>query len=384
MSFFKQKMPLDEFLRQVLRLAVTHQFDLNHLADDERYGMTDDELRRLTTSARALHVAAFLSLLMPRFARGKTTLAEEFGKRFGMALVFAYHDTGLDADSAEAHAEADMKLYAEAVSTATGQVSQEDFGKALCDTFTKMVLVNLVVEDRVSAYRHGLVFSYGVTVYRATEEALRAMLKNVRIVGQLGPSQRLSPEHSMRNFLIAAVVVLVLGYACWDGFLRTTNEIGPIGADKVGRQILLQDFDTYFGQRVDSTTSGYAVNVTSEFGIVPFPIRLLQEPMRTTFLLQYRKRWADLTIDTSFADRLLAMPSDSILKEYRDSVSMRRDWRISPDTLRARLAALGVTTFGQFLAAFGFRKLEADVDGAMFIVRSLPAVGKGNSKWMGS
>jgi len=179
-------MPLDDFLREVLRRAVTHRHDLSHLTDDERYGMSDDELRRLTSAARALHVAALCSLLMTRFARGKTTLAEEFGNRFGMALVFAYHDSGLDADSAEAQAEVAMKLYAEAASTATGRVSQEDFGKALCDTFTKMVLADLVVKDRLSAYRHGLVFSYGVAVYRTSEQALRAVLKNVKVIGPLG------------------------------------------------------------------------------------------------------------------------------------------------------------------------------------------------------
>lgn len=189
---------------------------------------------------------------------------------------------------------------------------------------------------------------------------------------------------SFRTALIAAGVVLFFAYGCWDAFLRTTNEIGPVGADKAGRQILLQTLDDYFRRGNDSTTTGYALDVTSEFDRVPLPIRFLKEPMRTTFVLRYRVKQVGRAVDSTFADRLLAAPSDILVNEYRGPVSMTRERDVPPDTLRARLRRLGVESVGQFLAAFGFRKLEVEVDGSKVIERNLPAVGKGNSKWSGT
>ncbi len=188
---------------------------------------------------------------------------------------------------------------------------------------------------------------------------------------------------SSRGVLIGVGLCAVLAYGTWSAFFETSNEIGPVGADWAGRQVFLQSWDHYMAQTQDSSSRGFQLHVTSEFDKTPFLVRFLQRPMRTTIVLSYvlavRKRPY-----AGFLDSLLNAPSETLVSQYRDSISLREDQDIPVDSLRSRLRALGVVTVGQFFAALGFRHLELDVNGHKMDARELPVVGRGNVKWAGS
>ena len=163
---------------------------------------------------------------------------------------------------------------------------------------------------------------------------------------------------------------------------RVNNEIGPIGADKVGRQVLLQSLDHYFDHSIDSTKAGYSIDVESEFSRTPFMIRLAQEPMRTTFLLSYRVKDTSM-VDSAFAERLLKADATDFLDLFQGPATIQDDIDIPADSLRSRMAKLSVVTFADFLAAYGFLHFEASVNGRSIVSRDLPQIGRANIKWIG-
>lgn len=183
--------------------------------------------------------------------------------------------------------------------------------------------------------------------------------------------------------LIAAGFVAFLGLGFWNACVRVTNEIGPIGADKDGRQILLQSLDAYLASGADSTADGYVLRVTSEFHDRSLITRALQEPMRTTFRLEYRIKDRSRSIDVEFAEDFLAMPVQEFLAMYRGPVSLRADWEVPPDSLLSTLMEHGAQSVAELLRAFGFTQFIVVVDGDTVFNRSLPAVGRDNVKWVG-
>jgi len=178
------------------------------------------------------------------------------------------------------------------------------------------------------------------------------------------------------------VLALILSWGFWSTCFRVTNEIGPLGSDKSGRQILLQTLDTYFDRSIDSATAGYAIDVDSEFHHTAFLWRMLQEPMRTTFSISYRVK--DMSeFDSTVVERFLSAPASAFIDLYKEPASLRDDIEIPVDSLRSRLRELNVNTVADFLAAYGFRVFEASVNGRVLGQRPLPQIGRANVKWVG-
>ena len=180
--------------------------------------------------------------------------------------------------------------------------------------------------------------------------------------------------------LIAAFGAYML-YAAWATFFRVTNEIGPVGADKVGRQVYLQSLDQYFSG-IDSSSTGYAVDVGSEPVSKWIVIRMVKESMFTTFRMSYRITDTKL-IDSTFAEQLLHSSADEFLNLYRGPATLRDDVDIPSDSLRARMSTLKVASFADFLAAFGFRRFEVFINGRPFVSTDLPQLSRRNSQWIG-
>jgi hypothetical protein len=80
----------------------------------------------------------------------------------------------------------------------------------------------------------------------------------------------------VRKLLIYICVFSVIGFTIFKMF-QTTDEIGYLGAGKVGRQVLIQSLDAILKPRA---------RVDSDFFDRPFIVRLiLGEPLRTTIRL---------------------------------------------------------------------------------------------------
>jgi hypothetical protein len=153
----------------------------------------------------------------------------------------------------------------------------------------------------------------------------------------------------VKNFLIYLGVVIFLISGIYDMFIKTTDEIGFLGAGKVGRQVLIQTFE--YEMKPD-------VKVDSEFFDRPFPLRLIiGEPLRTTirFNIQNENK---LRADQETALTFLNQPAQTISDRFQGKIVMQDGFEITPDELKSSMQKNNVNTIEDLLAGFGFNKFE--------------------------
>lgn len=158
-------------------------------------------------------------------------------------------------------------------------------------------------------------------------------------------------REKLRNGVIAVAFAVFLAVGFWQTCFQVTNEIGPLGADKDRRQVLIQSLDAYFAGWTDSWQ------------------RMFQEPMRTTFKLSYRLTDPSREPDSLLVDRILHSRASEFLDLYRGPASLQRDWQVPVEKLRARADSLKVKTFGELLDAYGFRTFRIDLEGKRWVFR---------------
>lgn len=176
-----------------------------------------------------------------------------------------------------------------------------------------------------------------------------------------------------------AAVLLIIGLSVYHSCFRVTNEIGPIGADKAGRQIFLQSLQHYMGEPLGFT-------VTSEWSDLPLLKRLLvQEPMRTTIRFVFSKG-ADQPDPRPFAE-LLEAPYPRFFALFNSSpdaeIWLREEHSVPLADFSERLDELGAFTVEDMFASLGFRRFEVYHGGRALLMRDLPEVHRANVKWVG-
>jgi hypothetical protein len=130
---------------------------------------------------------------------------------------------------------------------------------------------------------------------------------------------------------------------------KTTDEIGFLGAGKVGRQVLIQTLDEALKHKG---------KVASEFFDRPFIFRLLfGAPLRTTIRFDFHEERAEKT-DTEMVNKYLALPHETITDFFKGNIVMQEGYEITADNLRKLMKEKNVNTIEDFLAGFGFRKYE--------------------------
>ncbi len=186
---------------------------------------------------------------------------------------------------------------------------------------------------------------------------------------------RVSRVTAIRNAGIIGVVLIWLGVGCWH-LVRTTNEIGPLGTDKVGRQVFIQTWDPQFQRMLAG------VRVTSEWEDTTFLWRfVVQEPMRTTlrFVLAADQPAPEPQASRMFLDR----PYQMFLDRYAGPVQIQQDSTRSPAEIDERLRELGARTNEDFFAAMGFRRFEVYHGSALVVGYDLKEIGRPNVKHAG-
>ena len=155
-------------------------------------------------------------------------------------------------------------------------------------------------------------------------------------------------KNKLKNYLIGLTILLFIGYSFYWSFFRTTNEIGFLGADKSGRQVLIQTLDSYYSPDV---------RVDSDFFDYTFISRIMiQEPMRTTirFDIQNEKNTASL----SSVENFLTQPYNGFIDNFKEKIFMQDGYEITPEELKESLSEKNVKTMEDFLAGFGFKKFQ--------------------------
>lgn len=154
-------------------------------------------------------------------------------------------------------------------------------------------------------------------------------------------------KNKLKGYLSTCVFIVVIGFSFYYNIFRTTNEIGYLGVDKTGRQIFIQTLDAYFQP---------LAKVDSDFYDHNFLYRILiEEPMRTTirFDIQDNEK-----VSLQSVEDFMDQPYENILREYRGKVSLRNDWEVDPQDLDKSLKEKDAKTMEDFLAGFGFRRLQ--------------------------
>lgn len=157
-----------------------------------------------------------------------------------------------------------------------------------------------------------------------------------------------SKNGKIKNILIGLGVAFLIGYTIYYSVIRTTNEIGFLGTDKSGRQVLIQTLDDYLKPDV---------KVDSDFYDHSFLNRMLiQEPMRTNIRFDIQKPQNKMPL--SSAENFLSQPNDEFVKNFKEKIFMHEGYEITPEELQKNLKDKEVITMEDFLAGFGFKKFQ--------------------------
>ena len=192
-------------------------------------------------------------------------------------------------------------------------------------------------------------------------------------------------------------VSLVFASSFWVSCFRVNNEIGPIGADKTGRQVMIQTLDAYYQQPEGYLTADAPkIRVTSEWDDTIFLGRLFQEPMRTTLrvvipidFFPARNIFGESVgfkpigkddLERSYSGFLLFRYQQPItLQAHEDGTRIEQ----SPKEIDRGLNDLGAKTIADLFAAWGFRRFEQFKGSEMVFGVDLPTLGRPNLKHVG-
>ena len=172
---------------------------------------------------------------------------------------------------------------------------------------------------------------------------------------------------AVQSILGGLSVLVFVGASVYSQFIRTANEVGPVGMDTDGRGILLQSLTTPVNQ------------VGSEWEDSNLIQRLIiQEPMRTTF----RIRSNQVSIGSPEIQRGLDAPFD-IFPDTTEGIWLTKADKVPISEFNLRLKQLGVRSVAELLAAMGFRRYEIYESSVIVFETVLPVVGAGNTRIAG-
>jgi hypothetical protein len=164
-------------------------------------------------------------------------------------------------------------------------------------------------------------------------------------------------KSKVKKVLIYSGFSLIVAYIISVEF-RPSDEIGFLGAGKVGRQALIQSLDEFLKAR--------KTKVDSEYCDRPFIFRLLfGAPLRTT--IRFDTCEEGQRIDEKMVRNYLALPHETITHYLRGNILMQEGNEISADDLKRLMLEKNVKTIEDFYAGFGFKRYE-------FYARGVPRV----------
>lgn len=161
----------------------------------------------------------------------------------------------------------------------------------------------------------------------------------------------------VKKILESLLVILVIGFVIFKMF-QTTDEIGYLGAGKVGRQVLIQTLDHFVQPKA---------RVTSEFYDRPFILRLiLGEPLRTTIRFDFQEEKAKITT-LKMLNNYLNLPHETITQLFveskEDKIILQDKFELGVDDFKKSLIDKNVKTIEDFFAGYGFYKYEVYIFG---------------------
>lgn len=154
-------------------------------------------------------------------------------------------------------------------------------------------------------------------------------------------------NHS-RNWLYAIGIIVFIIYTPYYMF-RTTNEVGFLGADKNGRQVLIQTLDAELKPNVRVDSDFHDRNIFLRF--------LIGEPLRTTLRFDYQINPLE-EMDVKSLKAYLDRPYQELTANFTGQIFMQNGYEISREELEESLKKNNAETLEDLYAGFGFKRFE--------------------------
>jgi hypothetical protein len=179
------------------------------------------------------------------------------------------------------------------------------------------------------------------------------------------------PKHLKKEDLVQKLkgwasvggVIAIIVYSFYFTIFKTTNEVGFMGMDKVGRQVFIQSMDAYLDPNVDVDSDFFDYNILYRL--------VIQEPMRTVLKFDIRDE-DEFQASPESVDAFLASPASGILDMYQDEVMMQEEYRLTPEELKQSAKDKGVETVSDLLSGFGFERFDVYSRGSLIKSVVLP------------
>jgi hypothetical protein len=166
-----------------------------------------------------------------------------------------------------------------------------------------------------------------------------------------------------KGWLGGLAILLIIVYSFYTVFVKTSNEVGFLGMDKVGRQVFIQTVDAYLDPNINVDLDFNDHNILERI--------VIQEPMRTVLKFDIRDtRELEATPET--VNNFLNQPASVILNEYHGKITMQDDYEVTPNELKKTAIEKDVQTVADLLSGFGFKRYEVYARGKLIKSVDLP------------
>ncbi len=183
--FFKEKIPLGSFVRDVAGLTAGREFDVAAL--DAGGELSEVERSIAMTAARPFHLVVLHMLLSDMLEAGKLSIGyEELGELFVTATCLGYQDAGFSDDDTLKLGEtysSELGWYTEYLGTVDqAELLKRGFYFWLCQGFVNKYLPSFESSGTSTIDKHFILFELAKQIYRNSEEGLKHVLKRVKLV----------------------------------------------------------------------------------------------------------------------------------------------------------------------------------------------------------
>jgi hypothetical protein len=173
----------------------------------------------------------------------------------------------------------------------------------------------------------------------------------------------------IKYLLIVFGVFLLVVYCVYYALFKKTDEIGFLGAGKIGRQVFIQTMNEYGIPDIEVKSDFFDHNILERI--------IIGEPLRTTirFNIQNDQK---VIFDRKMTEAYLNQPYNIITDIFRGKIVMQEEYSLSSKELINMIKNNRIVTIEDLFAGLGFKRFEIHIKGVpqhIVIIRKTRNVG---------
>lgn len=177
-------------------------------------------------------------------------------------------------------------------------------------------------------------------------------------------------ENFKTKVVYPILFIAFIGVVFYQNFIRHNNEIGFLGTDKDGRQVLIQMLNEQLKPDIKVDSDFFEHNLIYRM--------LVQEPMRTVVRFDVQD---ENKIPTKQVEEYLNQSSSDFVNKLTGKVFMQEKYQLNPGELSKQLDEKGIKTMEGLLAGFGFKQVEILENGKLITTKEIQNTK--NAYWAG-